>query len=268
MGNQPLTKLSTDSTDNRKYLALTACSEEDVARYVAPQISAICPEYGAALSKGGSVKMNGMEVATMVTASIVAASPLGSIDGGDRNKQSKLAHEIRKLRKMNILSLNQRSQLRWVEFPSSNNLRLKAEDPNAAYSVMQVSSQPLLQSRQLEIGVDLPTGDQPCPEGHLRVVCISDTHGFHEKMVHSIPDGDVLIHAGDFSNTGRMKGCSRFCEWFASMPHQHKILIAGNRKSHSTFTCHLCKHLLKEYVLTFLSPLTKPRRYDYAQRIL
>ena len=34
----------------------------------------------------------------------------------------------------------------------------------------------------------------------LRIVCISDTHGKHAKV--RLPDGDVLIHAGDFMTYG------------------------------------------------------------------
>lgn len=36
----------------------------------------------------------------------------------------------------------------------------------------------------------------------MRVVCISDTHSQHNSMTNAIPDGDVLVHAGDFTNTG------------------------------------------------------------------
>ena len=34
----------------------------------------------------------------------------------------------------------------------------------------------------------------------MRLVCISDTHTFHEDV--NLPDGDILIHAGDFTNKG------------------------------------------------------------------
>lgn len=33
----------------------------------------------------------------------------------------------------------------------------------------------------------------------IRVVCISDTHGHHDV---SVPDGEILIHAGDFTKVG------------------------------------------------------------------
>lgn len=33
-----------------------------------------------------------------------------------------------------------------------------------------------------------------------RIACLSDTHGLHDAL--TIPDGDVLIHAGDTSTGG------------------------------------------------------------------
>lgn len=55
---------------------------------------------------------------------------------------------------------------------------------------------------------------------------ISDTHEKHEDVI--VPDGDVLIHAGDFSMMGEPKRIYNFAEWFTALPHKHKILIAGN----------------------------------------
>ena len=34
----------------------------------------------------------------------------------------------------------------------------------------------------------------------IRIVCISDTHKKHRQL--DVPDGDILIHAGDFSQWG------------------------------------------------------------------
>jgi len=54
---------------------------------------------------------------------------------------------------------------------------------------------------------------EPLPPG-VRLVLISDTHSRHEDM-HPLPEGDVLIHAGDFTNTGHynmlMLSCSLVC---------------------------------------------------------
>lgn len=61
----------------------------------------------------------------------------------------------------------------------------------------------------------------------MRIVCISDTHGRHEQMP-AIPDGDVLIHAGDCTGRGSLPQIDEFTQWYGSQPHKHKILIAGN----------------------------------------
>ena len=45
-------------------------------------------------------------------------------------------------------------------------------------------------------------GETKCPNNHLRIVTISDTHGKHRKLTENnmLPDGDIIIHAGDFTN--------------------------------------------------------------------
>ena len=35
-----------------------------------------------------------------------------------------------------------------------------------------------------------------------RIVALSDTYNQHEKV--EVPDGDILVHCGDFTNTGRV----------------------------------------------------------------
>lgn len=59
-----------------------------------------------------------------------------------------------------------------------------------------------------------------------RIVCISDTHNCNEQI--TVPDGDVLIHAGDATIRGTIDEIERFNEWFANLPHEHKIFVAGN----------------------------------------
>lgn len=63
----------------------------------------------------------------------------------------------------------------------------------------------------------------------LRLVCISDTHNQEGKM-EKLPEGDVLIHAGDWTGTGTQRQVISFIRWFASQPHKHKILVAGNHE--------------------------------------
>jgi Icc-related predicted phosphoesterase len=61
----------------------------------------------------------------------------------------------------------------------------------------------------------------------VRIVCISDTHGQHAKL--SVPDGDILIHAGDFAAFGDTPiEIIDFNQWLGTLPHRHKVVIAGN----------------------------------------
>ena len=62
----------------------------------------------------------------------------------------------------------------------------------------------------------------------MKLVIISDTHTFHEKIEQKIPDGDVLIHCGDFSNSNNVVSLNTFIYWFESLPHKKKYLVAGN----------------------------------------
>jgi predicted phosphohydrolase len=61
----------------------------------------------------------------------------------------------------------------------------------------------------------------------MRLVLLSDTHGLH-GLIPAIPDGDVLIHAGDVAGRGSLMEVAEFFQWYAALPHAHKIVIAGN----------------------------------------
>lgn len=60
----------------------------------------------------------------------------------------------------------------------------------------------------------------------MRIVCLSDTHNCHEKI--KVPDGDILIHAGDATTFGSKQETEDFLVWFSELPHKHKIFVAGN----------------------------------------
>lgn len=60
----------------------------------------------------------------------------------------------------------------------------------------------------------------------MRLVCISDTHSMHRQI--TVPDGDILIHAGDCLGVGTLEELEDLDNWFSEQPHSHKILIAGN----------------------------------------
>ena len=61
-----------------------------------------------------------------------------------------------------------------------------------------------------------------------RLVILSDTHGQHDRI--AVPDGDILIHAGDFCRFGRLGDIGVFNAWLATLPHKVKIVIAGNHE--------------------------------------
>ncbi len=60
----------------------------------------------------------------------------------------------------------------------------------------------------------------------MKIVAISDTHNRHNKLV--VPNGDILIHAGDVTSQGKQSQVEDFLKWFSNQPHPQKIFIAGN----------------------------------------
>ncbi|CAH0486113.1 unnamed protein product [Peronospora farinosa] len=58
----------------------------------------------------------------------------------------------------------------------------------------------------------------------VSVVCVSDTHNSQPTL----PDGDILIHAVDLTQSGSFKETQAALDWLKGQPHRHKIVIAGN----------------------------------------
>ncbi|KAJ5182638.1 hypothetical protein N7492_000254 [Penicillium capsulatum] len=58
----------------------------------------------------------------------------------------------------------------------------------------------------------------------VSVVCISDTHNSQP----TIPDGDILIHAGDLTQSGSLAELQATLAWLRAQPHPIKIVVAGN----------------------------------------
>lgn len=86
----------------------------------------------------------------------------------------------------------------------------------------------------------------------LKIVSISDTHGMHKKLDGRIPDGDVLVHAGDLTRHGKMHELMDFCAWFAQHPHPHKVFIAGNHDACLEENPAQAKHYIDKHGLTYL----------------
>lgn len=60
----------------------------------------------------------------------------------------------------------------------------------------------------------------------MKFVIISDTHGYHHDL--DLPDGDLIIHAGDFCHMGQIDDAYDFLDWYAELNFKYKLLVAGN----------------------------------------
>lgn len=62
----------------------------------------------------------------------------------------------------------------------------------------------------------------------IRLVAVADTHLQHAEV--EIPDGDILIIAGDITRRGTLPQLAQALEFFRRQAHRDKILIAGNHE--------------------------------------
>lgn len=58
----------------------------------------------------------------------------------------------------------------------------------------------------------------------MRVVAVADLHNVRP----AVPDGDMLIVAGDLTERGSLEELVRMRDWLKTLPHKHKVVIAGN----------------------------------------
>lgn len=68
-----------------------------------------------------------------------------------------------------------------------------------------------------------PPRDKP----PIRVVCLSDTH---DRTI-AVPDGDLLVHAGDLTDAGTAADIQKQIDWLDALPHAHKVFVGGNHDS-------------------------------------
>ncbi len=96
----------------------------------------------------------------------------------------------------------------------------------------------------------------------ITIVHVSDTHNKHHRMRQLIPDGDVLVHSGDFvsrcfwnskkdqqsANIENLPNeIYEFNDWIGKLPHKYKIVIAGN---HECCFNELTKDIISHKILT------------------
>jgi Icc-related predicted phosphoesterase len=111
----------------------------------------------------------------------------------------------------------------------------------------------------------------------LTIVAISDTHNQAEKM--TVPDGDILIHAGDLTMGGTGKELAQAAKWLGSMQKRFKAVIAipGNHdfgaqddpvRTRQLFTNYGVRLLIDDYMLVdgikFYGSPWQPWFYDWA----
>ena len=73
-----------------------------------------------------------------------------------------------------------------------------------------------------EVGNQTLTMTRP----EMRIVCIADTHGYHRQV--EIPQGDVLIFAGDYTARDSYAELADFADWIEYQPCEHRIVCVGN----------------------------------------
>lgn len=104
---------------------------------------------------------------------------------------------------------------------AGNMVRLNSKSSIIASSAK--SEGVILHTRGTRIYLE-PAAVPPHPgDQWTRFVCISDTH----DCTPEVPDGDILLHAGDISG-GTPESLRSMFDWLRSLPHRMKVIIAGN----------------------------------------
>jgi len=88
-----------------------------------------------------------------------------------------------------------------------------------------------------------------------KIVCISDTHGQHGNF--NIPEGDILIHTGDFSmGRGSIKQVRDFNEWLGTLGFENVIVTPGNHDIPIEKDLELCREIFTNCTLLINEPTT------------
>jgi predicted MPP superfamily phosphohydrolase len=79
-----------------------------------------------------------------------------------------------------------------------------------------------------------PDARDNLPTSVTRFVCISDNHDNYDF---TLPDGDILLHSGDFTRNGTESEIDKFVNWLKSLTqYRLKIVIVGNHESKRFYT--------------------------------
>lgn len=81
----------------------------------------------------------------------------------------------------------------------------------------------------------------------MKFVVISDTHGKHRDL--KLPEGDAIIHSGDFCHYGSNDDMNDFLKWYKELEFETKILIGGNHDFFAAEQSELFKEKLPKEVI-------------------
>lgn len=104
------------------------------------------------------------------------------------------------------------------------NVHPLTDDPTKAWN--QILSQ---NQRVIKITVKPPS--QPTASNKVRVVCMADTHSLTHYIKFPIPDGDIFIHAGDFTRCGQIEEVQQFNDWIGKnliCYHWSAVIVISN----------------------------------------
>jgi Icc-related predicted phosphoesterase len=89
----------------------------------------------------------------------------------------------------------------------------------------------------------------------MRIVIVSDTHGMEEDLP-PLPNADLLIHCGDFTEQGTPREFESFNRWLGSVPCRHKLLIPGNHDASAADSLADARRLLSNGILLLDEEIT------------
>ena len=78
----------------------------------------------------------------------------------------------------------------------------------------------------------------------MKIAIFSDTHTAHWKI--KVPDADLLIFAGDMTHCRTDREVTDFNAFLGTLPHRHKVVVAGNHDHRLTEDPDKAKALLSE----------------------
>ena len=102
----------------------------------------------------------------------------------------------------------------------------------------------------------------------MKIITISDTHGMHNRV--NLPDGDLLIHAGDLTNVGREVEVEEVINWFYQQANRYTygvVFIAGNhdRSFDPKFNLNDGKTKKPKWLLDILSNVKSTNHIHYLE---